>query len=411
MRLIAFALAITLSGTSTDERGMDMLRDWIAAVDVHSAGEPDTALAKITAWTYEDVERLRPFLEAFVDAPLRGNKARQTRRSLIAKRDLSAIREAAQSRVAGLDTFRRRAAVFHTDAALLADAPAISVRPASGYGPPGRRVVVKSFDGQFEQFDYANPHWELAMDMLDALPAPPRDPIVAQWYAAIGTHLVQIRQLADALRHYDRARELVPTDPHVRYGEARLHEVLAAPRIQNYVNVAAQAGQGRPIGVDSSRTHWRKAEQLFQAALAGDSSLVQARLRLGRIMIQQGRHDEGLGLVKQARAELQDSTLRYYAELFSGDAELALGRADEARQSYERAVQLFPDAQSARLGLAAALNAAGQRESAISAVLPTLTKRSEGRAGDDPWWAYYDGNAAETAALLARLRAPFTARP
>src|SRR5688572_17496734 len=141
MRVIALALAITLSGTSSDDRAMRMLHDWIAAVEAHAAGESDAALATITAWTYTDVELLRPFLEAFVDAPLRNNKGRQNRRSLIAKGDLAAIREVARPHrdTGRLDTFRRRAAVFHTDAALLADPPAVSALPASTLGLPGRR--------------------------------------------------------------------------------------------------------------------------------------------------------------------------------------------------------------------------------------------------------------------------------
>lgn len=40
-------------------------------------------------------------------------------------------------------------------------------------------------------------------------------------------------------------------------------------------------------------------------------------------------------------------------------------------------------------------------------MLPTLTKASDSRDGDDPWWDYYDGDAAQVDELLAGLRAPY----
>jgi len=151
----------------------------------------------------------------------------------------------------------------------------------------------------------------------------------------------------------------------------------------------------------------RRAEELLQRALDADPSFVAARLRLGRVVMRQQRWDEGLRHIQQFLKDTQDKTLTYYANLFAGDAELALGNPDDAQRSYERALTLFPDSQSARLGLAAALGAAGEREESVTAILPTLTKRPEGRADDDPWWIYYDSNLVEADAELDRLRAPF----
>ena len=79
------------------------------------------------------------------------------------------------------------------------------------------------------------------------------------------------------------------------------------------------------------------------------------------------------------------------------------------RASYERALEAYPDAQSARLGLATALRAAGNREAAVNAVMTTLTIEPNTRdIRDDPWWEYYEGDAANVERLLQELRAPFT---
>lgn len=416
MRVLALILSLLAAPHEPQVRQPEpMLLDWIVAVREHQAGESDEALSSITAWTYDNLEKMRPLLETLVDAPTKNNPQRAKRRSRVTAGDMEVIREALKFRgVMDFDTFRRRAAILHTDAALLGDPPAVTRQPTTD--PRGalplnsgeRRVNVRSFDGRFESLEYNNPHWDLAMDMLDALPASPRDPFVGQWYAAIGTHLVQFRRFADALIHFERARAIVPGDPRVLYEEARLHETLASPRIQNFIRVTTPMNGVSIRGVDSSGTELRRAEALLQKAAAADPTLVAARLRLGRVVMRQQRWDEGLRLVQQALAETQDTTLSYYATLFAGDAELALGNTDDAERSYERALSLFPDSQSARLGLAAAISAAGEREDAIAAILPTLTKAPEKRADDDPWWSYHDSNLEEAQAALARLRAPFT---
>ena len=130
-------------------------------------------------------------------------------------------------------------------------------------------------------------------------------------------------------------------------------------------------------------------------------------MRLGRVLTQLEREEEALPYLRTAIAESHDSALSYYAHLFSGDAESSLAHEADARRSYERALAIFPDAQAARIGLAAVISAGGNREAALAAMLPTLTKAPAFRGGDDPWWDYYLGDAANLEALLDGLRAPF----
>jgi tetratricopeptide (TPR) repeat protein len=416
MRLVAVMLTVALSSASGNERAMAMLRDWIAAVDQHAAGESDAALSRISEWTYNDLELMRPYVEALAAAPTERNRDRFRRRTLISSDDLVAIR--AQTKDLTLrgdfNTFRKRAAILHTDAALLGSPPVVVAPPIARQQKPRwaresteRSVIVRSFDGRVEDFVLKNPHWDFAMDMLDALPAEPRDPIVAQWYRGIGAYFADTRSFADALQHFARARAIVPDDPHVMFGEACLNETLGAPRIQNYVQVTTLPNGLFIRGVDAPATHWKRAESLLRRAVAIDPAFVEARLRLGRVLIQQQKLEEGLGLVEQAAAASSDRVMRYYGYLFAGDALLALGRAGDARESYQRAVVVFPDGQAARLGLGSALRALSDGAEALDAMLPTLTKDPSSRAGDDPWWEYYDGDAARVESLLEQLRAPF----
>jgi tetratricopeptide (TPR) repeat protein len=248
------------------------------------------------------------------------------------------------------------------------------------------------------------------MDILDALPAvPSRDPIVAQWYRAIGAFFASRRQFADALVHFAHARDVVPDDASVMFGEACLQENIAAPRTQNYVKVTTLPNGMVFLGIESPATHWRRAEQLLRRAIAIDPQFAEARLRLGRISILQQRHAEGLQLVQQAAAELKDPVLIYYARLFAGDALQSLGRLPDARASYENALALFPKSQAARLGLASVARTAGDPDQALAVLLPALgtpgTVRTMGTLDLDPWWTYYDGDAAQADDMLEQLRA------
>ena len=119
--------------------------------------------------------------------------------------------------------FRKRAAILHTDAALLESLPvvvaaadrALAEAALARATKPSRASTSRASTAASSSFELANPHWQFAMDLLDALPATPqRDPIVAQWYRAIGAYFAQraqFRRCAQAFRAGPRAR--VPTIP------------------------------------------------------------------------------------------------------------------------------------------------------------------------------------------------------
>ena len=414
--VIALALPAALAAGQRDlgNPPIDRLRQWADAVVQHHAGESDRALAAID-WSYNDLELMQPFFEAFAGTPARNDDARAAiRRARLSRRERAMVRAESQVRLGTrADEFRRRAAILHTDAALFLDSPAVTATPVNQQPLPSwagartyRRVDVISKDAEYQSTEYSNLHWELAMDMLDAVKAP-RDPFVAQWFATIGAYLVDQRRYSDGLAHFERARRVVPNDPRVLFAEARLHEALAAPLMQNFVRVTAVARGVPTSGIDDQRTELRRGEGLLRRALVLDSALLEARLRLARVLIEQQKHGEGLSLAEQVAAKATDQTMQYYALLFAGDALFSLGRTADAGTSYQRAIDLFPNAQAARLGMASALRALGDTAQALDVLMPTITRQPSAREGDDPWWEYHDGDAAHMEALLEDLRAPF----
>lgn len=415
---VAAGLLVCTASLRGDERTLRMLGDWIDMVDRHAAGERDDSLSRIGDWSVEDLLLIRPYIEALTEAPL-DHRARTTRRGDISRGDMGAIRELTKRLQARgtFDDFRKRAALLHTDAALIESAPRVTEppEPRSAPGmlrraPPTPGADVREFDGRVDHFQVPNPHWQIAMDLLDALPASPRrDPIVARWYRAIAARFASERNSADATRLFERARRVVPDDPGVLFADACLQENLGSPRVQNFVKVTKLPGGLIVLGVDDPPTHFRRAEAMLKRALAAQPDFVDARLRLGRILIELRQYEAALPHLARVVADSKDPALTFYAHLFSGDAALALERPAESRESFERALEIFPDAQSARLGLGAALRAAGNREQALAELMVTLTVPPLTRdAVDEPWWNYYEGDAANVDRLLQELRAPFT---
>ena len=414
MRTAALIVTLALGGGTGNDRALDLLKDWVRLVHQHAAGEEDYALTQIGEWSADDLDLLRPYVEVFAGVPADTEERRIRRRRLTAG-ETAVIRTLEKNEVrVPRDEFRKRAAMLHTDAALLESMPLrIENLPAtsrSGRVESPHAIDVKSSDGRVDHFSFANPHWLFAMDLLDALPAQPRrDPIVAQWYRAIGASYAQKDDVADAMRLFARAARVVPDDPGVLFGEACLQETLGSPNVQNFARVTALPAGYALMGVSRPETHFRNAEGLLKRALAVQPDFVEARLRLGRVLAGQRQHEAALTQFAQVIAGTTDPVLTYYANLFTGDAALALGRPSESRAAYERALTSHPAAQAARIGLATALRAGGDRAGAVDAVMATLRLPPDARnLNHDPWWAYYKGDAANVERLLDELRKPFT---
>jgi hypothetical protein len=111
--------------------------------------------------------------------------------------------------------------------------------------------------------------------------------------------------------------------------------------------------------------------------------------------------------VTELRTVLEGSTapaVRFYALLFTGRAEQALGRLDGAAVSFAKAADLYPTAQSALL---AQSQLALIRADAAGAVGPIekLPREPESNIRDgDPWWIYRLAAGREWQELYAAVR-------
>lgn len=308
----------------------------------------------------------------------------------------------------------RRGALLHADIAMLV--PARSREPVdAGLSAGPQRIRLDISDGQGVDLTQDAIQWEFGRMLLDyvkpphtELVAPARDEMVRQWYRATAAWMQQ-RGNHDTF-HLDRARALFPTDADILFLSGCQHETYASPAMQSAVR-SLVLPTGFVLDVTSDRNELRAAEGFFRRALVVRPDFGEAHLRLGRVLLMQGRAPEASIELQQAIASFEgseDDQLLYYAELFAGAAHEAMSQLDAARASYEKAAELYPAAQSPRLALSALARRRGDRAAALRALQEVFELPPSGDpALDEPWWRYDVSQARNADALLGELRKPF----
>ena len=145
------------------------------------------------------------------------------------------------------------------------------------------------------------------------------------------------------------------------------------------------------------------AEKALRDALALDPALQEARLRLGKLLLDVGRAVEAESLLAEVDERAADERQRYLARLFLGRVAELLGRPEEALHLYRRALEAWPDSQAARFALAHALERSSGPSAPLVLVGATLGASRRLDRADDPWWLYLFGPIELTRALLEQV--------
>ena len=400
-------------GTGQDEPWLASLREWLAAVERHTPGQPDRDLVVFSAWPQRDlravVTDLTALLQLLDRAYVRFDRSGQQSTitykgrlfSMAGVENLLGLSGAGQRRDA--NPLLKRAALLHTDIALL-------VVP-EGAPPDTESVsgVVLVQDGLHAGFDSLAVHLTFARALLDLVaPSPAGDGMVRLWYQAMAASLEGRFMLGDAVPHLARAREIFPSDAAILLASGCRHETCAAPRTQSAVQ-ALELPRGFKVDVGTAQAELGQARAFFRQALRADPGLTEARVRLARITGVQGDHEAAAGELRKAVASPADTVLLYYAWLFLGDEEQELGHRDAARDAYARAAALYPRAQTPWLALSHLARRSGDRAAALKAIQYVLALPAAARERDDPWWMYLAGQGRLAEALLAELWKPYLA--
>jgi tetratricopeptide (TPR) repeat protein len=175
-------------------------------------------------------------------------------------------------------------------------------------------------------------------------------------------------------------------------------ELLLAEGVTQEMNWTRAHDDDRPYVVTGDL---KDAESSYRKALAEDRDLVEARLRLGRVLTLKGELDDALRVLDPL-GSTGDAGFRYLAQLFAGDALERRGNAAAAETRYVAAFSAIPTGQSARLALAHLRHAAGARTAAADAVRATALERGVAETAD-PWFLYIHGLYWRTGAYLRTL--------
>ena len=450
---------IRLPVNFVESRRIERLEQWIKAVARHLPGEDDAALVEVAGWPNANLKELYLDANALLQTmrriggdggatltvqpagqktsiQVRYSKEQFHRLQVLAcasggllfengciqiqagdeldpdLRQIAVFSRASKMR-GDRNYLIRRAAILHSDVAMLL--PASMVAPGSVGRPAAGavdRLRMEISDGQELNLRQSAVHWEIARMLLDLVvprdgdhPAPGRDDMVRQWYRATASWM-QLKEDHDKV-HLDLARRLFPSDPDILFLSACQRETFAGAPIQTAVR-SAVLPTGVVLDVGSDRTELREAEALFRRALEIRSEFAEARLRYGRVLDLLGRHAEAAAELRRALGGLTDRQMLYYAGIFLGAAEEAVGNRDAARAAYEGAATLFPRAQSPLLGLSQLARRYADRGGALRAMDRLFALEKEERdLRDDPWWWYYVAQAHDADDLLEAMRRPY----
>ena len=374
---------------------IDRIERWSEAVERHQPGQSDAALQVLDAWATKDLDDLKievnsvvalmrdPSVRLFYRPVARGARPTQVLYSLPELRRLLAV--AARLTPLGDNLVLKRAAMLHTDAALGARGDKTDARRRTEF------FVFQFSDGQeLGQVDSIG-HWDMARFLLDMVkpdknalrPEPGRDDWVRRWY---GTAIAyQLARMNFAVGTTNRGLELFRDDAEVLYLAGVMHEALASTAVQEAFR-GADYYLRSAVGLSSRRGELNTAEGLFGRALKVNPTLVQARLHLGHVLAEQGEHKKALTELARALTAIKNPDLLYYGHLFSGRSAAALGQTAVARNAFEQAARLKPNAQSPLLALSHL--AYGQGDTSEAAALFARVAALPALDGDDPWWVY-----------------------
>ncbi|HWF64528.1 MAG TPA: tetratricopeptide repeat protein [Rhizomicrobium sp.] len=159
--------------------------------------------------------------------------------------------------------------------------------------------------------------------------------LIAEIENNLGIAKMSERRFAESLPHFERAVALVPNHP----GAARNRA-----RVLDYLN--------QPV----------RAADAYRRVLANDPLDLKTHLLLNELLHRSGQTGEMLRSYDEAGRAHPSSPVPHAAK---GDQLLLMDRPAEAAECYRRALWLKPDHLAAHIGLARALSAVGESDSAL----------------------------------------------
>jgi tetratricopeptide (TPR) repeat protein len=294
-----------------------------------------------------------------------------------------------------------RGALLEADVAM-SNAPSVRHMDLSGADAQAS-FKIRVVDGRQTDIGLGEIHWDIGRVLLDGT-RPPAGAMVNRWYLATAAWMQ--RDSRYQASHLARARALFPNDAALLFLSGSLAEAYAAPSMQSLLR-SAVVPTGFVLEVRAERAELADAETWFRRATKADPGFIEARVRLGHVLLARGKPQEAAAELRTAIVQDGEAVVQYFDGLLLGAAEEVLGRFTSAREAYARAAAIFPRAQSPRLALSALATRMGDRKEALAAIAPLFELPAAAAGRDDPWWDYFVSAGRRADALLAEMRRPF----
>lgn len=436
---IGFSTAVAAQPQAQSVPEGDLLRTWLSAVVQHRPGQADAAATLVAQWSAADVERLLPGLFRYLnlvrreefknrDNPTCGTCAvsREERERLVRVTGRRVSRSD-QARIDGLprpdqlNALLLRAVTLHSDVAMFL--PKNAGRVAGGTPTPSTNVLgaprweLNTSDGQYLGLMPIVPHWHLARALLQfVLPEPALDASARRWYLAASTYLAATSDGAQLPAHFEAMRSLFPDNATVMFDSGWLAESHSTPELQVHLRAVLATSQQpavcariscdadrNPYGIKNERGSLIDAEQYFARAVQLDPFMTEALVRLAYVQARLGRHTSAEMTLRNLPPSA-DPLVNFYAALVEGMTFEGLDKLDAAASAYQKALALFPHAQSANLSMSALQQKRGDTALATTyaqrAIDPPADPAAEfdpvlpyrigrGRHVQEAWAAYY----------------------
>jgi tetratricopeptide (TPR) repeat protein len=158
------------------------------------------------------------------------------------------------------------------------------------------------------------------------------------------------------------------------------------------------------------REYRQRAGEHFRRALVLNPNLVEARLHLGRVLLDEKQIADGEIELRAVVARTSSPRVVYLALLFLGGSAEQRQNIEEAAGLYRKAMDVQPDSQAAALAFAYASERAGRLDVARS-VLASMLRRNQGQEPlVDYWVSYRRGQFQDGFDALDKFRAAVTRR-
>lgn len=279
--------------------------------------------------------------------------------------------------------------------------------------PDGRRAILAAAllhtEAAFAQPGREAGDLEIARGLLDLLED---QEAKRRWLLLVGHRFQNASRLEEAVKLYEEGLKLGPQDAGLHLALGSVEEIRAALGLGTAISAYSVFGpSGPPVGSERLTTFQAKAERErcarlahahYRTALAADPGLVEARLRLGRVLHRLGRTDDAIGQLTQVVAEQPDSRTLVLAHLFLGAIHEGVGRLPQAVQHYRKALEADPRSQTAAVALSYALGRSGERSESAEILRAALAPGR--RSSADAWLLYHLGLPSLYESTIAQLR-------